>query len=378
MFRQEGERVIGFIESNSASGRFVGSFDGRQLVFTAVLEFGGLPFGADYEATVDGDSMRGTIDFGDYGTATFVGYRGRAPDPAQSANAEIEGLVVPGSIDAAVLNGYFGVSHDGLLVPEMLTISAGHFLMGSQKAGEALPFGDDFAHVHEVEMSGFRMSRFLVTNAQYLAYCQASGREPPESPRGWGDYLRRMPNHPVVNVSYKDAEDYTKWLATITGRKYQLPTEAEWEFAARAGTDDGRLFSWGDEWDNEAANTSTWYIGHVVDRDDWKEWWDREGQTMAKSRPMTTRVGSFKPNAWGFYDMTGNVWEWMRDWYEADYYARSPAKDPQGPLSGDEKVLRGCSWYNKPDVCFISTRDRYALDLRLYYNGFRVVAENES
>jgi formylglycine-generating enzyme required for sulfatase activity len=250
--------------------------------------------------------------------------------------------------------------------------------MGSRKAGEALPFGDDFAHIHDVELSGFQMSRFLVTNAQYLAYCEATGREPPQSPRGWGDYLRHMPNHPVVNVNYNDAEDYAKWLAKLTGRNYQLPTEARWEFAARAGADDGRLFLWGDEWDSEAANTSTWYIGDVVDRDAWKEWWDREGQTMSKSRPMTTRVGSFKPNAWGFYDMTGNVWEWMSDWYEADYYARSPAKDPPGPSSGDEKVLRGCSWYNKPDVCFIATRDRYAPDLRLYYNGFRVVADNES
>ena len=376
LFRQDGQRVIGFIESSSASGRFVGNFDGRQLTFTAVLEFGGLPFGADYKATVDGDSMRGSIDFGDYGTATFVGYRGRAPDPAASVNAEVEGLVVANSIDAAVLDERFGVSNDGLLVPEMLTVSAGRFVMGSRKAGEALPFGDDFAHLHEVEISAFLMSRFLITNAQYLTFCEATGREPPKSPRGWGDYLRRMPNHPVVNVSYNDAEAYANWLSKITDRKFQLPTEAEWEFAARAGTTDGRLYLWGDEWDIDAANTSTWHIGQVVDRDAWKTWWDSEGQVMAKSRPMTTRVGSFEPNGWGFYDMTGNVWEWMRDWYEADYYARSPAKDPQGPLSGDEKVLRGCSWYNKPDVCFISTRDRYALDLRLYYNGFRVVAEN--
>jgi formylglycine-generating enzyme required for sulfatase activity len=89
---------------------------------------------------------------------------------------------------------------------------------------------------------------------------------------------------------------------------------------------------------------------------------------------MTTRVGSFPPNDWGFYDMTGNVWEWVHDWYQADYYAVSPDKDPMGPPSGTEKVLRGCSWYNKPDVCFHATRDRYNPELRLYYNGFRVVA----
>jgi formylglycine-generating enzyme required for sulfatase activity len=374
LFRQDGARVIGFIESNSASGRFVGRLDGQLLAFTAVLEFGGQPFGADYEATVDGDSMRGTIDFGDYGTATFVGYRGRAPEPAESEDAGIEGLVDANSIDAAILNGIFGVSYKGTLVPEMLGTPGGHFRMGARKDGKALLHGDDFAHLHEVELSAFQMSRFLVTNAQYLAFCEATGTQPPESPRGWGNYLRRMPNHPIVNVSFYDADAYAKWLSTLTGRHYRLPTEAEWEFAARAGTDDGRLYLWGDDWNAEAANTSTWYIGDVVDRDTWKAWWDREGQAMAKSRPMTTRVGSFEPNAWGFFDMTGNVWEWMRDWYAADYYARSPLKDPPGPESGDEKVLRGCSWYNKPGVCFIATRDRYAPDMRLYYNGFRVAA----
>ncbi len=98
---------------------------------------------------------------------------------------------------------------------------------------------------------------------------------------------------------------------------------------------------------------------------------------MSKSQPMTTRVGSFPPNGWGFYDMTGNVWEWMHDWYQADYYTVSPEKDPMGPPSGDEKALRGCSWYNKPDVCFIATRDRYGPNSQLYYNGFRVVAHDK-
>ena len=256
----------------------------------------------------------------------------------------------------------------------MLVLTGGRFRMGARKDGKPLKYGDDFAHLHDVEISDFEMSRFLVTNAQYLAFCEATGREPPQSPRGWGDYMRRMPNHPVVNINFYDAHDYASWLAQLTGRDVRLPTEAEWEFAARAGSADGRLFVWGDDWDIEAANTSIWYIGALVDRDEWKAWWDREGQAMARSRPMTTRVGNFEPNAWGLYDMTGNVWEWMHDWYAEDYYARSPSTDPLGPQSGEEKVLRGCSWYNQPDVCYIATRDRYGPDLRLYYNGFRVVA----
>ena len=144
------------------------------------------------------------------------------------------------------------------------------------------------------------------------------------------------------------------------------------------GGTEGRNFVFGDTWQIDGANISLWRIGKVVDRDGWKEWWDRDGDRLSKSQPMTTRVGSFPPNAWGLYDMAGNVWQWTQDWYQADYYAVSPAKDPMGPVTGDEKVLRGCSWYNQPDVCFVATRDRYSPEQRLYYNGFRVVAVGSS
>jgi formylglycine-generating enzyme required for sulfatase activity len=220
------------------------------------------------------------------------------------------------------------------------------------------------------------MSRFLVTNAQYLAFSTATKRDVPLPPKGWNDYGTRYPNHPVVNVNYDDAVAYTTWLTTVTGLPVRLPTEAEWEYAARSGTE-GQNFVFGNEWQARAANTATWHIGKLVDRDDWKAWWDSEGDRLAKSQPMTTRVGSFKPTAWGLYDMAGNVWQWTGDWYQADYYTVSPAGNPAGPATGDEKVLRGCSWYNQPDVCFIATRDRYAPDRRLYYNGFRIVAEGE-
>ncbi len=372
LFLQENERVIGFIESNSASGRFVGSFDGKNLEFTAVLEFGGQPMAAEYIATVDGDKMSGVIRYGLYGEATFVGFRGRRPIEPE-ADMALVGSARDTKIDAGSVGDFFGVTGNGVLMPEMIDVKGGRFRMGNDGPAVNPDYGKDFAQVHTVEVSDFQMSRFLITNAQYLAFCEATDRQPPLPPKGWGDYLHKYPNHPVVNVNAHDAEDYTNWLSSVSGKTYRLPTEAEWEYAARAGVD-GQDFLFGDEWDIDGANISIWRIGKIPDRNGWKVWWDNEGEKMSRSQPMTTQVASFPPNAWGFYDMTGNVWEWMYDWYQADYYSSSPAKDPMGPPTGDEKVLRGCSWYNKPDVCFIATRDRYAPEVRLYYNGFRVAA----
>jgi formylglycine-generating enzyme required for sulfatase activity len=375
LFRQEGERVIGFIESDSASGRFVGSYRGAALEFTAVLEFGGQPMAAVYRASVDGEEMSGTIDFGLYGKATFTGHRGRRPANAAAPAAGVEGSARDAGIAAAVAGDLFGVVKDGALLPEIVEIPAGRFRMGNDGPVVKPEYGEDYARVHEVEVSAFRMGRFLVTNAQYAAFASATKREPALAPKGWTDYATHYPNHPVVSVNYEDAVAYSRWLSGRTGASYRLPTEAEWEYAALGGAGP-RNYVFGDAWQEKGANTATFHIGRLVTRDEWKSWWDAEGARLSKSRPMTTRVGSFAPNGYGLYDMVGNAWQWTDDWYQADYYAHSPVKDPKGPASGDEKVLRGCSWYNQPDVCLIATRDRYAPGQRLYYNGFRVVASD--
>lgn len=373
LFRQEGTRVIGFIDSDSASGRFVGSVAGDNLEFTAVLEFGGQPMAAVYRGRVDGDRMSGTIEYGAYGQATFKGHRGHRP-PAAAAATAIEGSARTAGITAAAAGDLFGLMHEGVLLPELLDIPAGRFRMGSNDPLVNPDYGADFAHVHPVMLSAFRMSRFPITNAQYAAFVAATGRSAVVPPRGWTNYTAGFPNHPVTNVNFADAAAYAEWLAQTTGRRVRLPSEAQWEYAARGGVD-GWNFVFGNEWQVRGANTATWHIGKLVDRDGWKMWWDATGNRQSGSQPMTTRVGSFAPNAWGLYDMTGNVWEWTRDWYQADYYRESPAANPQGPAAGREKVLRGCSWYNQPDVCFLATRDRSTPDQRLYYNGFRVVDE---
>ncbi len=244
--------------------------------------------------------------------------------------------------------------------------------MGSTAKGS---WGDTQV-VHAVELSSFRMGRFPVTNAQFAAFCETTDCTPPLNPRGWTNYFVRYPNHPVVNVTWEEADAYAKWLSDVTGQSFRLPTEAEWEYAALGG-EEGRLYSWGNAWNTNGGNTLSWHAGEEL-KDDWKVWWDSGGEKKSESQVMTTRVGSFPPNTWELYDITGNVWEWTGDWYQEDYYQISPRKNPMGPASGRERVLRGGSWYNKPLTSRIAVCDRYAPELRLSYNGFRVVEADVS
>ena len=172
--------------------------------------------------------------------------------------------------------------------------------------------------------------------------------------------------HPVVNVSWNDAVAFCKWLSRKEGKTYRLPTEAEWEYACRAGTTT-RYYS-GDDPETLAK------VGNVADAaakakfPDWK-------YTIKASDGyvFTAPVGKFKPNAFGLYDMHGNAWQWCADWYGAEYYAASPADDPTGPDSGDDRVLRGGSWFDGPDVSRSASRFGITPDDRFdFCTGFRV------
>ncbi len=157
--------------------------------------------------------------------------------------------------------------------------------------------------------------------------------------------------HPVVVVSWNDAMAFCKWLSEKEGKTYRLPTEAEWEYACRAGT------------------TTAYFFGDDPDELDRYAWFaDNSGQT-------THEVGQKLPNHFGLYDMLGNAWQWCADWYENDYYAGSPPADPQGPDAGSERVNRGGSWNNAPALCRCSSR-AYGLPARRdFLIGFRVVRE---
>jgi formylglycine-generating enzyme len=168
----------------------------------------------------------------------------------------------------------------------------------------------------------------------------------------WG---LRGGNRPADQVSWNDCQEFNKRLAERDGKLYRLPTEAEWEYACRAGTT--TPFSFGATISTDQANYDGTYTYGKGKKGVFRE--------------ETTLAGSFPANAWGLYDMHGNVWEWCQDWYGP--YPEGEEKDPRGSMSGDARVLRGGSWYNLPKSCRSAAHSKDAADARRNYVGCRVV-----
>jgi formylglycine-generating enzyme required for sulfatase activity len=227
---------------------------------------------------------------------------------------------------------------------KLVAIPAGEFMMGSPETEKER--GGDEGPQHRVKITQpFYMGAMEVTQAQWKA---VMGTNPSNFQ---GDNL------PVEQVSWDDCQEFLKKLSAKEGKTYRLPTEAEWEYACRAGTT--TPFNTGETINTDQAN----YNGNQV----------YGNGKPGEYRQKTTPVGSFKPNAWGLYDMHGNVWEWCRDWYDENYFKNSPATDPAGPENGAYRVLRGGSWYNCPGFCRSAFRFRVNPDDRRNSFGFRVV-----
>jgi len=220
--------------------------------------------------------------------------------------------------------------------PEMVNIPAGSFMMGSANGD------NDEKPVHEVKISVFAMSKYEVTFEEYDVFAKAVGRDLPND-QGWGRGKR-----PVINVTWHDAVAYTEWLSQKTGKAYRLPTEAEWEYAARAGT---TIDYW---WGNN--------IGHNnANCDGCGSQWDSQ---------QTAPVGSFKANPFGLYDTAGNVWEWTCSRYTSTYEGNELTCDM---ASREARVLRGGSWNNDPNRVRSAYRSRSFPTDRYFNGGFRVL-----
>jgi formylglycine-generating enzyme required for sulfatase activity len=214
---------------------------------------------------------------------------------------------------------------------EFVKIPPGEFLMGSTLAADERP-------PHRVRIThAFEIGRDEVTQAQWQAVMGAN----PSAFRG--------PNRPVEMVSWDDVQQFlTKLNARKDGYRYRLPSEAEWEYAARAGAAGDYAVD---------LDSAAWHNGN--------------------SGGETHEVGAKEPNAWGLYDLHGNVWEWCQDWYDAGYYATSPSIDPAGPPSGTARAVRGGSWFNNVRIARPSCRGRGGSgpDVKGNHVGFRCVRE---
>lgn len=281
----------------------------------------------------------------------------------------------------------------------MITCPAGPFLMGSES--DEIWAEDGEAPVREVTLNGFQLAATTVTNQEFQAFVQATGYRteaesfgwsyvfhlliPPrilpklryqvleglpwwygvegaswKQPEGPGSNLKNRWDHPVVHVSWNDALAYTEWSGT------RLPTEAEWEYAARGGLVQ-KTYPWGDDLHPFGKHRCNLWQG------------DFPRHNSGEDGFLGTAPGkTFRPNAWGFYQMSGNVWEWTADWFSRDFHLSGPRLNPGGPETGTHKVTKGGSY-----LCHVSYCNRYRVsaktantpDSSLGHCGFRVARD---
>jgi len=227
---------------------------------------------------------------------------------------------------------------DGTEGPAMVVIPAGEFWMGAPEH-EAGRYRDEIRQ--QVQVARFAMGRFEVTFAEYDRFIEATGREKPED-AGWG-----RGRQPAIHVSWHDATAYAAWLSAQTGEVYRLPTEAEWEYAARAGSDSA--YWWGDGIGVNRANC--------------------HGCGSPHDNTRAAPVGSFEPNAFGLYDTVGNVWEWTCSAYDADYEGLEQRCRERGH---GNRVFRGGAWADGPRWVRVAHRHRDSPTGYSNSRGFRL------
>ena len=318
--------------------------------------------------------------------ADFEAYLRRFPDGVYADLARNRAAAVappaepaapdPPPVDATAPGSVF---RDCPTCPEMVVVPAGEFLMGSDRRDDES--ADDERPRHRVTLDGFALGVHEVTRDEYEAFVAATGRGSGDRCRAFDAEDRRWEwrseaswrspgypqagDHPVVCVNWEDAQAYVRWLSTETGQSYRLPSEAEWEYAARAGTTTRR--HWGDDPDDGCAYANGADRTFEARVDNWRVADCTDGVVW------TSPVGAYQPNAFGLHDTLGNVWEWVEDCWHDDYDG-APRDGSAWTRGGDcgRRVVRGGSWSNVPRDLRSAFRDRLDADYRLGSLGFRV------
>lgn len=225
-----------------------------------------------------------------------------------------------------------------IIEPETIVIPGGEFFMGCEQGAPCE------RPVHAVAVDAFGIGKYAVTNRLYRIFVQDTHYP---APAAWSDRDFSHVDQPVTSVNWYDATAYCEWLSSRTGRHYRLPTEAEWERAARGGLE-GCLYTWG----NQAPDEQPRY----------GDLWHSAPESGGR-RPA---------NGFGLYDISENVHEWCSDWFDPHYYERSPLENPLGPSSGTRKASRGGSWRHRIKIARVAARSSIPPDYRYADYGFRV------
>ena len=228
--------------------------------------------------------------------------------------------------------------------PVMVRVPGGWFWMGCEIGR------DDEKPLHRVWVDAFELAAYQVTNEEYACFLDAMSYPRPFC---WNDPNFNHPKMPVVAISWHEAASYCEWLSRATSQSYRLPSEAEWERAARGGAE-GSLYPWGD--------TPPELLPDYVRR--WK------------SGPEP--VGLYPPNSYGLYNLGDNVHEWCVDWYDADYYGYSPERNPQGPANAGRRASRGGSWRHQIKVSRTAARSSIPPEFRYTDYGFRLARSSNT
>ena len=311
-----------------------------------------------------------------------MGRNGYAANAAASASPQPDtsksGAEDTGRHDKQAVGPHAGEFTEDTTGIQFIAVNGGCFSMGDT-------FGDgekDERPVHKTCISDFAISKYDITVGQFRRFAESAGYRTEAEKEGGcfvfngTDWTKQAGNnwrspsftqndrHPVSCVNWNDAQAFVNWMNTLGSRRYRLPREAEWEYAARSGGKKERFAGFNDK-------HQLYKYANFCDSNCDARWKTTEQNDRYNG---TSPVGSYLPNSLGLYDMTGNLWQWVEDWYSESYYGISPKDNPGGPRSGTDRAVRGGSWLSEPADVRAADRNNCAPDYSAFDIGFRLVS----